>query len=272
MSRLLIVTPDGEMCEKIKNIVTWSHYGFSLILTASSFEEAVNLALDMKPHAALVEMDLGEHRGYELAPYIHLSGMKTSVCILADSPDAEKILASLRGGAQDYLTKPLTQEAVIGFLERRAKWYTDEQEKSCLAMSGQIDPVLNVEYRTLSKITNRLISYVREECRAPHSLTAIAECLHMSSKYIGRIFLRDTGMKFSQYLTAYRMLEARKLIIGTNEKISVIANMVGYSQQNNFYTHFKDYFGVSPGYLRDSESESRTRITQQQGENYEKSI
>ena len=51
---------------------------------------------------------------------------------------------------------------------------------------------------------------------------------------------------------SYRMLEARKLIVSTQEKISVIANMVGYLHMNNFYTHFKTYFGVSPSAMRNS--------------------
>ena len=73
----------------------------------------------------------------------------------------------------------------------------------------------------------------------------------MNSKYIGRVFLKDTGMKFTEYLMAYRMLEARRLIKNTQENIAVIASMVGYSHSNNFYVHFKSYFGCSPGTLRD---------------------
>lgn len=57
-------------------------------------------------------------------------------------------------------------------------------------------------------------------------------------------------MKYSEYLMAYRLLEAKRLIINTREKISVIAGMVGYSQLNNFYTQFRNYFGVSPSSLR----------------------
>jgi AraC-like DNA-binding protein len=57
-------------------------------------------------------------------------------------------------------------------------------------------------------------------------------------------------MKYSDYLMAYRMLEAKRLIINTREKISVIAGMVGYTQLNNFYTQFRNYFGVSPSSLR----------------------
>ena len=64
-------------------------------------------------------------------------------------------------------------------------------------------------------------------------------------------------MKFTDYLTAYRMLEAKRLLLNTQEKISVIANMVGYLQLNHFYIQFKNYFGVSPGVLRSGREEDR---------------
>ncbi len=92
----------------------------------------------------------------------------------------------------------------------------------------------------------------------------------MSSKYIGRVFLKETGMKFSEYLMSYRMLEAKKRIIHTREKISVIAASVGYVQMNNFYIHFKNYFGVSPSALRNSESIRES--AGQSGERYEESV
>ena len=46
------------------------------------------------------------------------------------------------------------------------------------------------------------------------------------------------------------MIEARRLVVNTGEKVSVIAGMVGYPQLNNFYTHFRQYFGVSPSAMR----------------------
>ena len=118
--------------------------------------------------------------------------------------------------------------------------------------------MLHVPYTTLSRITNKIILVVKSSYRTPQTLTGIADSFHMSSKYLGRIFLKDTGIKFSEYLMAYRMLEARKLILSTQEKISVIANMVGYVQQNNFYTHFRNYFGVSPSALRNFEAPQDT--------------
>ena len=108
-----------------------------------------------------------------------------------------------------------------------------------------------MEYASLSPLAVRVLLMARESFRHPPvTLLSVAESLHMNSKYVGRVFLRETGMKFSQYLLACRMEEARRLVESTREKISVIAGMVGYSQPNRFYVHFQSYFGVSPSALR----------------------
>lgn len=110
----------------------------------------------------------------------------------------------------------------------------------------------NRPYKGFSNITNKMILMVKNDYGANLSLTSISEKFNMSSKYIGRVFLNDTGLKFSEYLMVYRMQTARYMVENTREKISFIISQVGYSQQNNFYVHFKRLFGVSPGDLRRS--------------------
>ena len=70
MYRLLIADQDENTCETIRYLLDWPQYDVSSILTASSYGEAVNLAIDFQPHIALIAVDFGEHRGYELAEYL----------------------------------------------------------------------------------------------------------------------------------------------------------------------------------------------------------
>lgn len=157
---------------------------------------------------------------------------------------------SMRAGVRDYLLKPINTKELRAFLERVIVRDLHGTIPEHPLSQPEMDPVLQVEYSQLSRITAKIILIVKSNYRRSQSLTSIADTLNMSSKYIGRIFLQDTGMKFSEYLTAYRMIQARRLIENTREKISVVANMVGYSQLNNFYVHFKDYYHVSPSALR----------------------
>ena len=245
MYRLLIVD-DPESCDALLESLDWQHYGFRTVATAHSAPEGISLALDLRPHLMLLGAE-----AWGVAAYLREVGADALFAVLSADRDPERIIRAMRAGARDYLTKPLDEEELRSFVERvlvRELGGRAPREEDAL------DPVLKVPYTSLSRITNKLILVARTDYRQSLTLNAIAEGMHMSSKYIGRIFLKDTGMKFSEYLMACRMIEARKLITGTREKVSVIAGMVGYGQLNNFYIHFRSYFGVSPSTLRNSGS------------------
>ena len=255
MYRLLIID-DTQSCEAVKNLLDWAAYGFSVVMTADSYVEGVNLALDLHPHLTLVGTESGKFRGYEMAGNLRDMGLRSVFAVLSAERDPEQIIQAMRAGARDYLRKPVEEPELRNFVERVVVHELGGTLPRADQVRCDVDPVLKVPYADLSKITNKIIMIVKSSYRHPQTLTAIAESMHMSGKYIGRIFLRDTGIKFSEYLMAYRMLEARKLIAGTQEKISVIAGMVGYVQLNNFYIHFRNYFGVSPSALRNFENTS----------------
>ncbi len=253
MYRLLIVD-DPAGCEAVKNLLPWADYGFTVVMTAHSYMEGVNLALDLYPHLTLLGTSLGAYRGYEMADHLRSIGLKSVFAMMSEDQAPERIIEAMRAGARDFFQKPLEEGTLRAFVERVVVNELGGDLPQRDRSRHDIDPVLNVPYSSLSKITNKIIMIVKSSYRQTQTLTAIAESMHMSGKYIGRIFLRDTGIKFSEYLMAYRMLEARKLIVNTQEKISVIAGMVGYVQLNNFYIHFRNYFGVSPSALRNFEN------------------
>ena len=241
MYRLLIVD-DPESCAVLQSRIDWQRYGFRTVVTAHSAPEGISLALDLRPHLMLLGAE-----AWGVAAYLREVGGDALFAVLSADRDPERIIRAMRAGARDYLTKPLDEEELRSFVERVLV-----RELGGRAPRGEeaLDPVLKVPYSSLSRITSKLILAARTDYRQSLTLNAIAEGMHMSSKYIGRVFLKDTGMKFSEYLMACRMIEARKLITGTREKVSVIAGMVGYGQLNNFYIHFRSYFGVSPSALR----------------------
>ena len=250
MYRLLIVDTNPVSCLSIRNLLDWSRYGFSCVMTSYSFADAVSKAIDMQPHVAITDLRLGDQWGYDLAAHLRSMGINTIFCMISDLDDPYYIRKSMQACAQDYLLKPVNTKELRAFVERIVvnELHGSLPERGTAKL--ELDPVLQKEYSSFSKITNKIILYVRSNYNHAPSLTSIAESFNMSSKYIGRVFLKDTGMKYSEYLMAYRMNEAKRLIMNTREKISVIAGMVGYSQLNNFYTQFRDHFGVSPSSLR----------------------
>lgn len=247
MYRLLIADGSAQVRSDLRALLPWRSYGFETVAEADSYAAAVDRALDTRPHVALVALELGERSGIDLIGRLLTAGLRTAFCVLAGSDDPALILRAMRAGARDYLLTPPDAGEVCAFLERALPGCTG----GGTAGDPGLDPVLRLDPAQLSPLVNKILLMARDGLDAsPVTLTAIAEALHMNSKYLGQVFLRETGMKLSEYVTACRMERAGRLIAGTSEKISVIANTVGYSQPNRFYVHFKRHFGVSPGAMR----------------------
>ena len=82
------------------------------------------------------------------------------------------------------------------------------------------------------------------------SLDGICQVLGVSNSYFSTVFKKKTGKSFIGYLTDYRMDQASRLLIETNDKSYMIAKQVGYTDPNYFSYVFKRRFGVSPSRYR----------------------
>jgi YesN/AraC family two-component response regulator len=112
--------------------------------------------------------------------------------------------------------------------------------------------VSKIPYSELSKLTNKMLVIIKTDYSESLSLKIIAEKFRMNSAYLGQSFLKETKMKFSEYLMVYRLHRAYDLILGSNDKIHYIAKQVGYTNLNYFYVQFRLFFGISPSDLRKS--------------------
>ncbi|MBO4680016.1 MAG: helix-turn-helix transcriptional regulator [Lachnospiraceae bacterium] len=87
-----------------------------------------------------------------------------------------------------------------------------------------------------------------EENYSNHELgiAGIASALLVNQTYLRRMFKSEIGMTLVEYITQYRMQEAKRLITQTDKKLADIAEEVGYADVSYFGNCFKKYYGVSP--------------------------
>lgn len=72
----------------------------------------------------------------------------------------------------------------------------------------------------------------------------------MSPAYFSTVFKKETGQAYIAYLTDVRLNRAVELLMTTEDKTYIIAEKVGYPEQNYFSYVFKKKFGVSPTKFR----------------------
>ena len=63
--------------------------------------------------------------------------------------------------------------------------------------------------------------------------------------YLYRIFKQRYGLSPKEYITAVRMEQAKKLLLG-GYSVKIAAYMVGYQDEFNFSKAYKKRFGVPP--------------------------
>ncbi|SDM43399.1 response regulator transcription factor [Bacillus sp. OK048] len=108
-----------------------------------------------------------------------------------------------------------------------------------------------------SAIINKVIEIIDTHLGTQHlSLHWVAnEMLYMNADYLGKLFKKETGEKFSNYLTRLRIEMAIKLIENENDvKVFEIAEKIGYGENPQYFSQvFKKYTGYTPSeYKRES--------------------
>jgi YesN/AraC family two-component response regulator len=250
MYKLLIVDDEPQILEGMKRILNWEHYGFKQIETSDSTEDAVFKAVDLVPDIAIIDVCIGKNLGYDAIQKLNEVNLPTKYIIISGYSDFQYAQQAIRCGVKDYLLKPVDRIKLQEVIEKIIIEDLHGTIRDVNADSMNIDPVLGIHYDALSKLVNRILIMIKTEFAHNISLKSVADRFQMNSTYLGQIFIKETSMKFSEYLMSYRMHRAQELIQTTNEKIHWIALSVGYNNLNYFYTQFQNHFGTSPSSLR----------------------
>lgn len=126
----------------------------------------------------------------------------------------------------------------------RRETFADE----LVPVACRMNEALNRERdNTTKRVILEAKAYIQENYSDPDlSVDMLCRHLHMSPAYFSTVFKRETGQTYINYLTEVRLREAEELLKNTDDKTYMIAQKVGYQEQNYFSYVFKKQFGISP--------------------------
>lgn len=116
-----------------------------------------------------------------------------------------------------------------------------------------ITAVVVSDDRSYSKLVGEAMQQIKENYHNVNlSLQYLADKWGLNAAYLGRLFKKETGNSFVDYLNWYRVEKAESLLKETNIKGSELCEKVGFSSYNYFYVVFKKLKGMKPMDVREN--------------------
>lgn len=97
------------------------------------------------------------------------------------------------------------------------------------------------------------VNYIRNNFSSRITLNDVAEVCAITPEHLSRIFKKETGFGFVEYLTFIRLQHAEYLIKTKKMSITEVSHRCGFEDSNYFSYTFKKKYGISPREMKKQE-------------------
>lgn len=259
--RLIIVDDEPIVHRMVTRIIDQSDLPLKVVGTFESGPEALGAVPDLSPDICLLDIQMGEMNGLELAQNLsERLGYRPIVIYLTAHRSFDYAQEAMRVGAMDYLVKPIRQADVLAALgkavgiveakrlERIEHERLREQLESVLpAALSHVGPAGETRQKSIARAARE---YVEQHYAEPLSLTDVSDHLNFSPGYLGAIFKAEYGIPIKAYLRRVRIARAKELMRDPTLNLTEVALRVGFEDISYFSQSFLEETGVRPSEYR----------------------
>lgn len=249
MYNLIFVDDECGVIDVVKDILPGEEMGIRVVGLCDNAVSALQLMMDEQVDILVTDIKMPVMDGLELIKRAKEMYPEVECIILSGYEEFELARAAIERGVRGYLLKPCLKEELeekirlcVSVIERENK----RSRKENLLQEG-----VNAD-----SVVFRMRQYVDEHYDMPGlTVQYIADnVIFLTARYIGKRFLKEMNMKFSEYLLKVRMEKAMELLRGEDcPSTEEVADMVGLGKNMKyFYRLFRQYSGMSLKEYRES--------------------
>jgi ligand-binding sensor protein/AraC-like DNA-binding protein len=94
------------------------------------------------------------------------------------------------------------------------------------------------------------VRYISEHRREMVGMKDMAELCHLSPSYFSKLFLKELGENYTDYINRKKVTWAKEALKNSDENVTRIAMSLGYQDTSYFVKVFKRYEGITPTVYR----------------------
>jgi ligand-binding sensor protein/AraC-like DNA-binding protein len=181
-----------------------------------------------------------------------------------------KLIANMLFNLVNYLVEEaINKNTLLNMYEKLLKKAGSLSNSSDFSDYLPLELMKNMKNRIDSAITQTQINSYNETVKIPENsilkpaieyifnnksenitLNQMARLCHVSPSYFSRLFSKEMGENFSDYLPRLKVEWAKKLLETTDSTISQISSDLGFCDDGYFIKVFKKFEGVTPAIYR----------------------
>lgn len=101
------------------------------------------------------------------------------------------------------------------------------------------------------QLVRKALQFIETHYDSPIYSNEMAEYLNLNVSYFSTLFHRETGEKFTVFLTNYKIEKACEMLLQTNDKVHRISERLGYSDVKYFCKVFRRRMNCTPSEYRE---------------------
>ncbi len=240
--KILLADDESIVRSGLKQMIKNFNFSFDTILEAGTGQETVLITEQYHPEIILLDIKMPGLNGIAAAQKIKQVNPQTMIIFLTAYAHFNYAQEAVRCGAKDYLVKPVHPE------ELKQAIHICVEEISASRLTA---PYSEKNLTRSQQIVKSAVDYILKNYMKPLTLEEVAQQVHLSPAYFSYLFSREQGQTFTEFVTAARLEEAKKLLSSAlTLSISDIARQVGYEDANYFSRVFKKKTGTTPARYR----------------------
>ncbi len=272
MLKVIIAEDEPAVRSELSLAYPWEDWGFLVAGGAEDGPAALELARRVRPDLVITDIRMPGMDGLELAQTLseELGEEAPAFIIVSGHEDFGYARSALRLGVRNYLLKPVSDEELEQAVARvaddirrergrvRMERAYEEGGAPALLLFREYD--LDKREDAISRYVAKAAEGIRESYKREIGIEEVADRLGISSGYLSRIFRKETGYTFVDYLMRFRIKKAVELLRETDLRVYEVADQVGYADQRYFSQIFKRIAGVTPTQFKEGMPPRQSKV------------